>query len=159
MGRAGEAKEWRGKRGGTARDGAPVEQGAQPQEVLQPLWNATDDEHFRLPGARQPKVCNACLSVCKGAQFSLLWVHDAISTRVLNDCEQKPNDAITTHMACSVGLFTSDYSLPAKPSRNNLSTPASMDNTQYRPPSDYVLSKSGRCRFDGQSNDGHSDHY
>jgi hypothetical protein len=39
----------------------------------------------------------------------------------------------------------------AEPGRNNLFTPASMDNTQYSPPSDYVLSKSGRCRFDGQS--------
>ena len=46
-----------------------------------------------------PKVCNACLSACKGAQFSLLCVHDANSTRVLNDCEQKPNDAIATHIA------------------------------------------------------------
>ena len=64
MGQANEAKEWRGKRGGTARDGAPVEQGAQPQEVLQPLWNATDDEYFRLPGARQTQGVQ-CVSFCE----------------------------------------------------------------------------------------------
>jgi len=64
MGRAaGEAKEWRGKRGGTARDGAPVEQGAQPQEVLQPLWNATNDEYFGLLGDRQTQGVQ-CVSFC-----------------------------------------------------------------------------------------------
>ncbi len=82
MGRAGEAKEWRGKRGGTARDGARVVQGAPPREVLQPIWFATNDEYLACLVPDRPKVCNTCLSVCRGAQFSLHCGHDAMSTSI-----------------------------------------------------------------------------
>ncbi len=40
-----------------------VVQGAQPREVPQPIWNATNDEYFRLPGARLAQGVQ-CVSFC-----------------------------------------------------------------------------------------------